>query len=168
MRSGTDSPTALDIQKETCRTGDDSHITVLSVCTLFSGGGRRLCGFPEQHLPALELPPNESQQSPQSPAPALTLFPSLIAVAMFNHKMTLPPPLPLPVTAIRCQLGMHTLSLTCSGYLSSHMTHFSTPHVLALPAFSQSASELANRGDCMHGIAVHRVHAQAATHTPKN
>lgn len=96
LRSETDSPTALDIQKETSRTGDDSHITVLSVCTLFSGGGRRLCGFPEQHLPALELPPNESQQSPQSPAPALTLFPSLIAVAMFNHKMTLPPPLPLP------------------------------------------------------------------------
>lgn len=97
LRSETNSPTALDIQKETCRTGADSHIAVLSVCTLFSGGGRRLCGFPEQHLPALELPPNESQQSPQSPAPALTLFPSLIAVAMFNHKMTLPPPPPLPL-----------------------------------------------------------------------
>lgn len=73
------------------------------------------------------------------------------AVALFNHKMT--PPLPPPltsVTASRCQLRTHTLPLTCSGYLSSHMTHFSTHQPSASQRYSWNTQH-----NCMHGIAAH-------------
>lgn len=63
---GTDSPTALDIQLAACRTEVSFYISVATACTLFSGGGRRPCGFAKQHVPVLELTPNESLQSPPS------------------------------------------------------------------------------------------------------
>lgn len=72
-----DSPTAMDIQIEIGWVKINFNISVVALCALLSGGGQWLCGFIKKRVPALELPPNESPQSPQWKAPALILLLSL-------------------------------------------------------------------------------------------
>lgn len=84
----------------TCRTEVNFYTSVAAACTLFSGGGRRLWGFARQHVPVLELTPNESLQSPQSkgscPPPPLC-FSQLIQLSpCLTTRWPLVPPSPPP------------------------------------------------------------------------
>lgn len=101
--------------------------------------------------------------------PSSSLFRSVnSAVALFNHKMTLPPPF----------LSLIQLLFSKSQLLSAGDAHaipnvFWLPQLtydpflpcLCLPAFRKSALELSNSGKCMHGIAGNRVHARPASYT---
>lgn len=139
---GTAAPASLDT---VMLDQSQFYICAVVVCTLFSGGGRELGGSAEQHVPLLELVPNESLKSPQSKGscPHPHCFSRVIQLSPYlttrwsSSPCSPPSPTCSSATTSCCQRGTQALAPTYSGYLGSHMTHL--PRVPRLPAFSQSA-----------------------------